>query len=128
MSEENTPTPPKSDVNELVEIIRNKGRVDRITVSRTHKNARGDMFLSKSMNFSTGSEAGNPEGGLTLAESDVATMILSKDVEIDLVYRSLACGAIDRQQAETLKAAAETRFGKVTQYMAIKVPSQGDTP
>jgi hypothetical protein len=112
-------TNPK-DLNEIVDLVIRMGKVDRITVSRTHKTPNGDLFLSKSYRFDEVSESGATFGGLTLHESDIATMMLSKDVEVDLVYRALASKMITHEQAKSLVDLAESRFGTVAKYIAKK--------
>lgn len=112
-------TSPKN-LNEIVDLVIRMGKVDRITVSRTHKTPNGDLFLSKSYRFDEVSESGTSFGGLTLHESDIATMVLSKNVEVDLVYRALASKMITHDQARSLVAIAETRFGTVAEYIAKK--------
>lgn len=116
-------TSPKN-LNEIVDRVIRMGKVDRITVSRTHKTPNGDLFLSKSYRFDEVSESGATFGGLTLHESDIASMVLSKDVEIDLVYRALASKVITHEQAKSLVALAETRFGTVAEYLAKKFLKQ----
>jgi len=119
-------TSPKN-LNEIVERVIRMGKVDRITVSRTHKTPNGDLFLSKSYRFDEVSESGATFGGLTLQESDIATMVLSKDVEVDLVYRALASKIITHEQAKSLVALAETRFSTVAEYLARKSLKQEES-
>lgn len=100
--------------SEIVERVLNKGHVEKITVSRSHKHSGGDLFLSKTTSFVTPED---PEG-LSLADSNVASILLSKDVEIDLTYRALASKLITSDQAKQLVGIAQERFSTVAAHVA----------
>ncbi len=105
----------------VVQRIQRLGKVEKIAVSRVYKDRSGDLFSSRTVDYTEIGEDGIPRGGLTREEADVAVLQVSHDVEMDLIRMSLISNIIDQNGAIRLRDLAEERYGSQIKKLAARI-------
>jgi N-acetyl-gamma-glutamylphosphate reductase len=121
MSDPNDKESTSPTAQTAVQRIMNRGKVEKIAVSRVYKDRSGDLFSSRTVDYTETGEDGIPRGGLTREEADVAVLQVAHDVEMDLIRRSLISNIIDQKGACKLRDLAEERYGSQIKKLAARI-------